>query len=207
MILQKAIWKVRKGWEKFWGFFSLIFFKSCTRVDWNVYKFTKILSWNVSTCYGTQPADDNEQFLLLLISGEYSSWCWVLPSLGQPCLTRARIWPSTGLLTHHFLRPQGAIPRAFTTLRGLGLLPGAWGTPNKENANGAKGIFGNAGCVWAAALRPDPPLKRPCAILVQWWDGWQILSSPQPNTLAVRLTFNTFLSMLYHTFVYILCST
>ena len=35
----------------------------------------------------------------------------------------------------------------------------------------------------------------------RWW------SSPQPNTLAVRLTFNTFLPMLYNTFVNILCST
>ena len=32
-------------------------------------------------CYGTQPADYNELFLLLLISGEYSSQRWVLPSL------------------------------------------------------------------------------------------------------------------------------
>ena len=37
------------------------------------------------------------------------------------------------------------------------LLPGAWGAPNKRNADGAEGIFGNAGRVWAAALRLDPP--------------------------------------------------
>ena len=43
--------------------------------------------------------------------------------------------------------------QVFTPYRGLGLLPGAWGAPNKRNA---EGIFGNAGRVWAAALRPDP---------------------------------------------------
>ena len=40
---------------------------------------------------------------------------------------------------------------------GLGLLPDAWGTPNKGNADGAEGFFGNAGRVWASALRPYPP--------------------------------------------------
>ena len=38
----------------------------------------------------------------------------------------------------------------------LGLLPGTQDTPIKENADGAKGIFGNARRVWAAALRLDP---------------------------------------------------
>ena len=36
---------------------------------------------------------------------------------------------------------------------GLGSWPGAWGAPNKGNADGAVGIFGNAGRVWATALR------------------------------------------------------
>ena len=57
-----------------------------------------------------------------------------------------------------FLRPQGALPPGFYLLRmGLGLLPGAWVTPNKGNAEGAEGIFDHARRVWASTLRPDPP--------------------------------------------------
>ena len=57
--------------------------------------------------------------------------------------------------TGEFLRPQGAIPLAFSPFGGLGLLPGAWGAPKKGNADGAEGIFDLAGRVWASALRPD----------------------------------------------------
>ena len=57
--------------------------------------------------------------------------------------------------------------RLLLPYRELGLLPGAWGTLNKKNADGAEGIFGNAGRVWVTALRPDPHLKRPCAELAR----------------------------------------
>ena len=42
-----------------------------------------------------------------------------------------------------------------TSLEELGLLPGAWGTSFYENADGARGIFGNVGRIWASVLRPD----------------------------------------------------
>ena len=58
-----------------------------------------------------------------------------------------------------FLRPQEAFPACFYPLRGGGSSPGAWGDPNKGNADGAVGIFGNAGRLWAPALRSDPPKK------------------------------------------------
>ena len=58
-----------------------------------------------------------------------------------------------------FLRPQGPSPLPFTPFEGLGSSPGARGAPNKGNADGAVSIFGHAGCVWATALRPDPPKK------------------------------------------------
>ena len=32
---------------------------------------------------------------------------------------------------------------------------------------GPEAILENAGCVWGTALRPEPPLKRPCVILVR----------------------------------------
>ena len=45
-----------------------------------------------------------------------------------------------------------------------------------ENKCPARAIFSNVGRVRATALRPDPSLKRPCAILVRWWYGRQIPS-------------------------------
>ena len=53
--------------------------------------------------------------------------------------------------TGDFLRPQGAIPQAYTPFGGVI----AWHS-KKGNADGAEGIFGLAGRVWASALRPDP---------------------------------------------------
>ena len=44
----------------------------------------------------------------------------------------------------------------------MGLLPDAWGASNNGNADGAVGIFGNAGRVWATALCMDPPKKVLC---------------------------------------------
>ena len=41
------------------------------------------------------------------------------------------------------------------------------GAPNKGNAEGAVGIFANSRRVWATALRPVPPKKRPCATLAR----------------------------------------
>ena len=64
---------------------------------------------------------------------------------------------------------------------------------------------------------PDACGLRPCDRthikngLVPYFSGGgtenKYLSSHQPNTSAVRLTFNTFLSMLYYIFVNILCSS
>ena len=57
--------------------------------------------------------------------------------------------------TGDILQPQGAIPQAFTPFGGVI----AWRLrcPKKGNVDGAEGIFGLAGRVWASALRPDPP--------------------------------------------------
>ncbi len=42
-------------------------------------------------------------------------------------------------------------------VRGVGFIAWRLRRPKKENADGAEGIFGLAGRVWASALRPDPP--------------------------------------------------
>ena len=56
--------------------------------------------------------------------------------------------------TGDFLRPQGAITPGLYPLRGGG---GYCLAPKKGNADGAEGIFGLAGRVWASALRLGPP--------------------------------------------------
>ena len=51
------------------------------------------------------------------------------------------------VLPQHWRFPpaSGSNPPGFYP---LGLLPGAWSAPNKENADRAEGIFGNTGRVW-----------------------------------------------------------
>ena len=51
----------------------------------------------------------------------------------------------------------------------LFLFPSVWGAPVGGVPTGPKVFL--AEHVWAAALRPDPLLKKPCAVLVQWWNG------------------------------------
>ena len=92
--------------------------------------------------------------------------CWVAlwPAVasrrgsGRVCLGAWGVFPTaSGGLPPRLLLPSGR----------FGLSPGAWGAPNKGNADGAVGIFGNSGRVWATALRPVPPKNRPCAILAR----------------------------------------
>ena len=91
------------------------------------------------------------------------SGCWVAlwPAVlsgrgsGRVCLGAWGFPTASGGLSPRLLLPSGR----------FGLSPGAWGALNKGNADGAVGIFGNSGRVWATALRPVPPKKRPCAIL------------------------------------------
>ena len=59
--------------------------------------------------------------------------------------------------TGDFLRPQGAIPPGLYPLRGVGFIAWRLRRPKKGNTDGAEGIFGLAGRVWASALRPGPP--------------------------------------------------
>ena len=59
--------------------------------------------------------------------------------------------------TGDFIRPQGAISPGLYPLRGVGFIAWRLRRPKKGNADGAEGIFGLAGRVWASALRPGPP--------------------------------------------------
>ena len=65
-------------------------------------------------------------------------------------------------------------PRLLSPFGGVGFIAWHWGTPNKVNADEAKGIFGHAGRVWALALRPDPPKKGPVPHLPVQWGVQQI---------------------------------
>ena len=60
------------------------------------------------------------------------------------------------------LASGGRTPRLWPSSEGLGLSPGAWGAPFKGNADGVRSIFGNAGRVWATALRLAHQKKGLC---------------------------------------------
>ena len=75
-----------------------------------------------------------------------------------PCSGGSRQWPASSSL-------KGLSPKVLTLFGGS--LPGARGALLKGNADGARGIFGTAGRMWASVLRLGPPKKRPCASLVR----------------------------------------
>ena len=58
----------------------------------------------------------------------------------------------------------GLPPRLLPPSGGLGSLPGAWGAPNKGNADGAEGIFDKLRARVGYGPAPGPTQKRPCAI-------------------------------------------
>ena len=62
-------------------------------------------------------------------------------------------------VSHHwiYLWPQRAIPQALTLLGGVRFIAWRLWCPEKRNADGARGIFGTAGCLWAQARWPDAP--------------------------------------------------
>ena len=79
-------------------------------------------------------------------SGSHFGWAyrakqfvWVLLSTGHTC----------GL--------KGPFAQALTLLRGVKVIAWRLRRSEKGNADGARGIFGTAGRVWAFAPRPDPP--------------------------------------------------
>ena len=51
---------------------------------------------------------------------------------------------------------RGPYPQAYTPFRGAGFIAWRLMCPKKGNADGAEGIFGLAGRVWASALRLEP---------------------------------------------------
>ena len=81
----------------------------------------------------------------------FLSSCWV--AFGWP----SYLWAVLPGVPQHWRFPpaSGGHPPRFYPLRGVI----AWRLrrPKKRNADGAEGIFGLAGRVWASALRPGPP--------------------------------------------------
>ena len=64
-----------------------------------------------------------------------------------------------------FLRPQGAFPPGFYLLReGWVHCPAPEAPLTRGMPTGPRVFLTNSGRVWATALRPVPPKKRPCAI-------------------------------------------
>ena len=83
------------------------------------------------------------------------SRCWV--ALRPSVLSAARIWPSVSRYLEISFGLRGSSPRLLPTLGVLIHHPVPEG-----NADEAVGIFGNAGRVWATALRLNPPKKAFC---------------------------------------------
>ena len=75
-----------------------------------------------------------------------------LAGCGACCTVRSGV-------SHHwiYLWSQEVIPQALTLLGGVRFIAWSLRRTEKGNVGGARGVFGNDGRVWAAALRPDPP--------------------------------------------------
>ena len=61
------------------------------------------------------------------------------------------------MLTPALHEPQEAVPQVLILSGGVGLSLGAWGAFFYWNADGVRGIFEDAGRVWATVMRQDPP--------------------------------------------------
>ena len=120
---------------------------------------------------------------------------------------RARIWPSAGWLTHHFLRPQGAISQAFTSLCGVGFI--AWHLRNPSYGGMLTGPKVFLALLGACGLRPCDRTHPKNGLVPHFSGGMEnkYLGLLQLNTLAVRLTFNTLLICCIYTFVLYTCFT
>ena len=82
-------------------------------------------------------------------------------ALRPAMLSEARIWPSVSRYLEISFGLRGPSPQAFTPFRGgLGSLPGAWGAPNKGNADGAEGIFGKLPARVGYGPAPGPTQKK-----------------------------------------------
>ena len=96
-----------------------------------------------------------------------ASWAnprWLNSSLGRPCLTQGTDLAECWLVDSPFPPASGDQTSGFYLLGGgYCLVPEA---PLIRGMPTGPKVF--------SALRLDPPLKKPCAILVRWWDGEQI---------------------------------
>ena len=79
--------------------------------------------------------------------------------------TAAQIRPGASWQLDNFLRPQGAFPPGFYLLReGWVHCPAPEAPLTRGMPTGPRVFLTNSGRVWATALRPVPPKKRPSAI-------------------------------------------
>ena len=91
-------------------------------------------------------------------------WFWTGPLqvLGSALAGRVveeRIWPSVSRCLGNSFGLRGPSSQAFTPFGEVGFIA--------RHLRGRRHFLGNAGRVWATALRPDPPKKRPCATLAR----------------------------------------
>ena len=92
----------------------------------------------------------------------------------------------------------GVPPRLLPPSGGFGLSPGAWGAQKRRMPTGPRAFREIAGCVWATALQPDPPLKGLVPYLPVCWGRQQIPLAPgkahlrrNPAFCAVAFTLSS----------------
>ena len=101
-------------------------------------------------------------------------------ALRPAVLSAARIWPSVSRCLEISFGLRGPSPQAFTPFRGgLGSLPGAWGAPNKGNAEGAEGIFDKLRARVGYGPAPGPTLKK--GLVPYMPVRWGVHQIPQIN--------------------------
>ena len=86
-------------------------------------------------------------------------------ALRPAVLSAARIWPSVSRYLEISFGLRGPSPQASTPFRGGWVhCPAAEAPLTRGMPTGPRAFLANSGRVWATALRPVPPKKRPCAI-------------------------------------------
>ena len=85
------------------------------------------------------------------------------------------------------LNPQGSFPLALTLSGKVRFIVWCLRRPFLKEVDGAQGIFGTTGYVWAKVLRLLLTLKRPCVKLTSTWGTRKIPEEKErPNTIQPK---------------------
>ena len=124
--------------------------------------------------------------------GSVHGSCWVCPGSGSGQLRLPDYgFQEAGIhvtrTKNGIIEPQGATAEALTLSWGARFITWCLRCPFVGNYDGAPGIFGVAGRIWATALDSDPPKKPLCYISpVSWTYGKYRVSVLSQSLIAAR---------------------